>query len=1023
MDFDDLDDAIDARIAEGDTEGLEGFAFEKKDLKEFKGVLPRIPKGPGLWSVDTPAKEDVIKMRAFIFYGLGDTAEDFKSIINSMRTTAPWIEIAVHEWPGHGSRQDEPVADDTDALVQDAFDAIAPALEEVKEGADCEGGKFAFIGRSIGCQLMVGVGKKVIMKYGMAPCAVVAMDRASLNIPLLSEAGQEVLDSDPNKVIKAFNTKNFETADKDKWAKSLRYGCDTKDEFFHKFDSDMLLLKSKKDGPVMERGAASSKFKLTTLKIKGSNETFQMPIEANTTVGEVMTSVSKIFAYKKGATVTALDGDGKEMSDIKSCEDVMTVDGIESFQYPRYTWPHPICIIGAGFYAVKMAMQYYIHKNYNVIMFDRHPTAGGDAWHYSATKYSRCQTDFGAFNIWWGHQFNFSGDEGYGTELGGRQQFTKAFKGPGSPEGGTVESGAGTGVDYNPVKHQILAGIQYAVKEYGMENCVNYQSEVNTLKIIGDPKDESRYYKLGIKSMKTPPDPEWSVNASVIYHFPGAYDINRIIDYPGEDQFGGQIGYGMGNGQGGAFEWTDENMKGKTTAVLGNGAFSVENVRSCAEHGASKVYIITRRKSLLCPRLPCWFCHQAPAPTPASMLLDIFKPMYECAGIEDPWSFYSVFANAAKTDCTLRQSSRFGIGDVSFLLHAIGLFEYRVDTLARCTKHCLHLTSGEKLEPVHHICKALGLLGDPRVDQLHAMTHKLGPFINGDWRRAMSADATGMDAKRFTTFSAGPGACAFVKQMYYLHTHPWEWEKAKTDETWNVFPVHKLSDTQPDNTIYMSNVSYEMLSGTMLANILPNSVMLPMGDEPTYKYCLIHTMHPTEKYYDYCKADWDRYQDMVKRKSPGFENVKWVEYPYKKEQVVQWFDDYSKKLNIPIGPEGPDEATKIKCIQDFKELYKYIADQSLPHLIRETKLLKSLAADEDPLELALASTTHALKKDLTSSKEGSALEYDDEQIESWKSFISSDYTFSSEALDVAGAALGKEPASWGKMLEYLQKYS
>jgi hypothetical protein len=445
-------------------------------------------------------------------------------------------------------------------------------------------------------------------------------------------------------------------------------------------------------------------------------------------------------------------------------------------------------------------------------------------------------------------------------------------------------------------------------------------------------------------------------------------------------------------------------MKDARCAILGNGAFAVENVRSCAEQGANKVYIITRRKSLLCPRMPCWFCHMAPQPTPAGQLLDQFKPMYEKAGINDPWSFYAVKANEAKTDVTISQSSRFGIGDVGFLLHSYGLFEYRVDTLQRCSHRTLHLSSGEKLENIGHICKALGLLGDARVDKLHGMTHRVDNMINGDWRRVMCADATGMDAKRFTTFSAGPGAEGFAKKWYYIHQHPWEILEAMAKSDWKLLPKWEASPTQPDQPIYNTNVQYEMYAGTALAMNLPMSQRVH-GDEASYKYGLINSMHPLDKMFDYCVADWNRYQDLI-RKENGYADHAWVEYPYTKEDVHKWCDIYKKKLNIPISPEGPNEEFKEHVTAIFKKNDRVLFQESIPRLLYETKLYPT-AKDTDNVALeALAVKFHELKKSLTSSGPESSLDFDEEQLETWKGYVAGDYKFQVESTpDVSNNAL------------------
>lgn len=606
------------------------------------------------------------------------------------------------------------------------------------------------------------------------------------------------------------------------------------------------------------------------------------PIVTKTTVLEIKEKVAEMvmmessqldFYYKAGAYLT-------KQKDIDQIASITFIKGIKAFEPAKHVWPHTIGIIGAGYHALKTGITYAMDNNFNFTMWDRNAIPGGYCWITGANKTSRLQTELGSFHIWWGQDCINSGKVDYPN----CREITLTSPDADHPEGKW---------SIWPYKKEIQKHFRHAAEAFGIMPNILFQTNVSSMEIVGDKTAESRYYMLTVDDLKEPGKVK-QYKTSVIFNFPGSLTQNRIIDYPGEDIFGGEIRYGMGD------DTPYDSLKHSTIAILGNGAFAVENARTCLECEGHKAYIITRRKNLASPRIPSWFVHQGPIPTPGGFVLKMFEKMYELVDFGDPWKFWSVHTNADRTNVSIIQNSRFGIGDVTFLMVAWGLLEYKVATVKRMSKNTLHLSTGEKLEGITVVLKALGLLGDWSVDKLHNMKEMVGPFCGGDWRRCLMIDATGMNAANFTTFSTGIGTTDYTLTKKYLYDYPKEFYRMEAAGLMKMMPRHK-EEPEIEKPAYLTDVKFSMVGGILMDGMLPR--LAPQKQWfPEYKYTMYHTSHNTDRVLEVAQFEWDKYQETWKNR--GIEHD-YVPYPYTKEIVTGWFEDWSKLMKLQISVDGP----------------------------------------------------------------------------------------------------------------------
>lgn len=573
------------------------------------------------------------------------------------------------------------------------------------------------------------------------------------------------------------------------------------------------------------------------LKIASSKESLTLPIYHNTKVLEVKSLlVERLgvdlenlrFVHKQGSHF-------RTSHDHDECPRHVIVHGIKGFKRSVHVWEHPHCIIGAGHIGLKMAMTWVMEGRSDFVVYDRNDRVGGTSWINQANTTSRLQTEVGVYHL------EYHENNGWPAE---------AIEQPW------------------PSRDGLLAHFHEVSERFGLLPYCKMNSNVSSINIVG--KDVwTQTYELSVKQKGK--GEEIATYSSVSF-FPGNLTRPKRVTYPGEDGFAGDIVYGISS----SFDYS--KCRDSNVVIVGSGAFAVENVRTCVEYMAKKVFMVCRRKTLSMPRVVSWLINQSHSFCSASLTLDSMSPMYDLIGV-DQWSYYSVFTNESRTNTTIRQKARFGIGDVYFLAMAAGHTEHIVDDIKRVTEDSVHLNNGRKLEKVTAMLKLLGFNGEFENDRLLKIKELHGWWPQKDFKRYIVAEPIFVDANNFGGTSFSPGAITWAENQVHILKYPKDFAPFLEG---NMLPMH-VADEEGDRPAYVVEARHGSLVGITLG-----AVIRGIGERGNVVGGLqrdrMLQMHPIDKFLQCARREWDGWRDNLKEM--GFTHL--PEYPYTEENTQKY---------------------------------------------------------------------------------------------------------------------------------------
>ncbi|MFU2314454.1 SDR family NAD(P)-dependent oxidoreductase [Staphylococcus saprophyticus] len=183
---------------------------------------------------------------------------------------------------------------------------------------------------------------------------------------------------------------------------------------------------------------------------------------------------------------------------------------------------------------------------------------------------------------------------------------------------------------------------------------------------------------------------EKRMNVSGVAAFTGGLHNPIKKKIPNENLFKGHIASGISD------DTPIDVFKNASVAILGHGAFAIENMRTAFENGADSVTIVCRKRNLVMPNFGNWLLNSSSGTMPAKDVIEVMKPFYKACGINI--EELNAIIEEQTGEWKINQNTVPAGSDLYFLAQILGKLKIVIAEPESLTEKSLLLNNGQSIE-------------------------------------------------------------------------------------------------------------------------------------------------------------------------------------------------------------------------------------------------------------------------------------------------------------------------------------